>query len=79
MKEETLIMTIDLGNKHFNAIYLNNQLKLIASDGGMITIDDRMNVRVREESSAVSKNSFDFLSIDDSILPPEQMSIPRIL
>jgi len=75
MKEETLIMTIDLGNKHFNAIHLNNQLKLIASDGGMITIDDTM----REESSAASKNSFDFLSIDNSIMPPEQMSFPGIL
>ena len=33
-------MTIDFGNNHFNAIYLNDQLKLIASDGRIITINE---------------------------------------
>jgi len=45
MKEETLVMTIEFGNSHFNAIYLNNQLKLIASNGNMTTME------IHEEST----------------------------
>ena len=55
MKEEVLIMTIDFGNNHFNTIYLNDQLKLIASDGRMITVNDT-HIRVHEESADLLKS-----------------------
>jgi len=59
MKKETLIMTIDFGKNHFNAIHLNDQLKLIASDGRMLTINDTC-VGAHEGSAGLSKNLFEF-------------------
>jgi len=52
-------MTIDFGNNHFNAIYLNDQLKLIASDGRMITLNDT-HIRSHQESADLRSNLFDF-------------------
>lgn len=60
MKEEALVMTIDFGNNHFNVIYLNNQLKLIAPNGRMITIEDTTHPGVDEESAGIATNLFDF-------------------
>ncbi len=63
MKGEALVMTIDFGNDHFNAIYLNNQLKLIASNGRMITINNSAPARPNEESTDISTNLWNFLNI----------------
>jgi len=59
MKEETLVMTIDFGGNHFNAIYLNNQLKLIASNGRIVTITDTTPIKVQEQSD-ISTDLVDF-------------------
>ena len=59
MKEEALVMTIDIGKNHFNAIYLNNQLTLISSDGCIITINDP-HVRGHKERTDISTNLLDF-------------------
>ena len=60
MKEEALVITIDFGSSHFNAIHLNNQLKLIASTGRMITINDTTRVRAHEEGTDISTDLVDF-------------------
>jgi hypothetical protein len=59
MKEEALVMTIDFVKNHFNAIYLNNQLRLISSDGCMITINGP-NVKAHEERTGISTDLLDF-------------------
>ena len=59
MKNESLVMTIDFGKNHFNAIYLNDQLKLIASDGSMFTINDN-HVSAHKESADLRANLFEF-------------------
>ena len=66
MKKEALVMTIDFGKNHFNAIHLNDQLKLIASDGRMITVNDT-DSRTHQESADLRSNSFDFSSIDNIV------------
>ena len=53
MKEEALIMTIDFGKNHFNAIYLNNQFRLISSDGHMITINDPGRLKRHEQTEKI--------------------------
>lgn len=63
MKAEAMVMTIDFGNNHFNAIYLNNELKLIASNGSMIAIADTTHNICRDESKGISSNFLNFLSI----------------
>ncbi len=63
MKEEALVMTIDFGKNHFNAIYLNNQLRLISSDGCMITINDPQ-VKGHKERRAYQRICLIFLSTD---------------
>jgi len=60
MKDEALVMTIDFRKNHFNAIYLNNQLKLISSNGRVITINDTRHFRTDEESTDLRTNLFDF-------------------
>ena len=59
MKEQALVMTIDFGKNLFNAIYLNNQLKLISSNGHIITINDP-HIKPHEERGDISRNLFDF-------------------
>ena len=49
MKNEALVMTIDFGKNHFNAIHLNNQLKLISSEGCIITINDSGRLKAQEQ------------------------------
>ena len=56
MKIEVLVMTIDFGENHFNAILLDNQLKLISPAGTMITVMDDNRVTIREQSEqAINK------------------------
>ena len=59
MKEEALVMTIDFGKNHFNAIYLNNQLKLISPEGCMITINDP-HVKTHGKRTEISTNLLNF-------------------
>jgi len=63
MKEEALIMTIDFGKNHFNAIYLNNQLKLISPDGSIITINNP-HVKAHQERKNISTDLLDFFKTD---------------
>ena len=60
MNGQALVMAIDFGINRFNAIHLNNQLKLIARNGRMITIEDTTHLKVHEESTCVATNLFDF-------------------
>ena len=62
MKEEALIMTIDFGHDHFNAIYLNDQLKLIASSGSMITIDGTKHIIPAEKITELTTNLSNFFT-----------------
>jgi len=59
MKEEALVMMIDFGKNHFNAIYLNEQLRLISPGGCMITINDP-HTRGHKERRDMSTNLLDF-------------------
>ena len=43
MNNEAVVMTIDFGRDHFNAIVLNGQLKLILTDGTIINIRENAN------------------------------------
>ena len=60
MKEEALVMTIDFGENHFNAIYLNNQLKLISSNGSMITVAGPEQFEAPEERTSMSIHLAEF-------------------
>ena len=60
MKNEALVMTIDFGKNHFNAIHLNNQLKLISSDGCMVTINDSGRLKAHEQTQKMSARLIDF-------------------
>ena len=60
MKEEAIVMTIDLGINQFSAVVLNNQLKLISSDGRMISISDPGSLDANEESKGTAR-LLDFL------------------
>jgi hypothetical protein len=60
MKEEALVMTIDFGKNHFNAIYLNNQLKLISSNGSMITVAGPEQFEAPEETRNISTHLAEF-------------------
>ena len=55
-------MTIDFRKNHVNAIYLNNQLKLIASNGRMITTNDSEHLQTHKKNSDLATNLFNFLS-----------------
>ena len=55
MKEEALVMTIDFGINHFSAIYLNNQLKLVSSNGSMISINDPDDLKTHYESKSTTR------------------------
>ena len=60
MKTEVLVMTIDFGKNHFNAIYLNNQLRLIAPDGVMIILIKPAHAKALEESRSLFTKLNDF-------------------
>jgi hypothetical protein len=60
MKKEALVMTIDFGKNHFNAIHLNNQLKLISSNGCMITINDPGRLKRHEQTEKMLTRLIDF-------------------
>ena len=60
MKSEVLVMTIDFGENHFNAILLDNQLKLISPAGTMITVRDDNQGRIREQSDQAINKLSDF-------------------
>jgi hypothetical protein len=60
MKGEALVMTIDFGKNHFNAIYLNNQLKLISSNGSMITVAGPEHFEAPEETTNMSTHLSEF-------------------
>jgi hypothetical protein len=53
-------MTIDFGKNHFNAIHLNNQLKLISSNGCMITINDPGRLKTHEQTEKMLTRLIDF-------------------
>ena len=38
MKSEAIVMTVDFGRNHFNAILLDEQLKMISSNGNIISL-----------------------------------------
>ena len=59
MKTESLVMTIDFGKNHFNAIYLNNKLSLIASNGRMIFVNNIILAGPHEESADLQTKQFD--------------------
>lgn len=61
MKEEALVMTIDFRKNHFNAIHLNNQLKLISPNGCIITVHDAQQFRSHEETKDMSTSLLEFL------------------
>jgi hypothetical protein len=60
MKEEALVMTIDFGKNHFNAIHLNNQLKLISCNECMITINDHGRLKAHEQTEKILTRLIDF-------------------
>ena len=60
MKKEALVMSIDFGKNHFNAIHLNNQLKLISSNGYMITINDPGHLKGHEQTEKILTRLIDF-------------------
>ena len=60
MKIEVLVMTIDFGENHFNAILLDNQLKLISPAGTMITVRDDNRVTIREQAEQAINKLIDF-------------------
>jgi hypothetical protein len=55
MKEEAIVITIDFGINHFSAIYLNNQLKLVSSNGSMISINDPRDLKAHNESESTAR------------------------
>jgi len=60
MKREALVMTIDFGKNHFNAIHLNHQLKLTSGNGLMITINDPGHVKAHEQTEKILQGLIDF-------------------
>jgi len=60
MKSEILVMTIDFGENHFNAILLDNQLKLISPAGTMITVRDDNRVTTRKQAEQAINILIDF-------------------
>ena len=60
MKSEVLVMTIDFGENHFNAILLDNQLKLISPAGTMITVRDDNRVTIRKQAEQPINQLIDF-------------------
>jgi hypothetical protein len=60
MKSDVLVMTIDFGKNHFNAIILDNQLKLISPAGTMITFTEDNRVTIRKEAEQAINKLIDF-------------------
>ena len=60
MKSDVLVMTIDFGVNHFNAILLDNQLKLISPAGTMITVRDDNRVTIMKQAEQAIDKLIDF-------------------
>ena len=60
MKSEAIVMTLDLGTNHFNAILLDNQLKLISSNGSMITLPGDIRKTLPQQSRRILNQLIDF-------------------
>lgn len=60
MKSEAVVMTIDFGRNHFNAILLERQLKLISSKGSIISISDEGHRNVEEQTEQALKKLLGF-------------------
>ena len=60
MKSDVLVMTIDFGENHFNAMLLDNQLKLISPAGTMITVWDDNRVTIGKQGEQAINKLIDF-------------------
>lgn len=64
MKSEAIVMTIDFGKNHFNAILLDKQLKLISSKGSIITIPRDNTKTLAEQTGQTLNQLIDFFKRD---------------
>ena len=60
MKNEAIVMTVDFGINYFNALLLDKQLKLISSNGNILTLRDDEPWTVREQTEEAFKKLVDF-------------------
>jgi hypothetical protein len=60
MKSEAIVMTLDFGKDHFNAILLGNQLKLVSSNGGIITLPGDTQKTLPEQAGQALNQLIDF-------------------
>ena len=60
MKSEAMVMTLDFGKNHFNAIFLNKQLKLISSNGTIITIPGDNQKTLQEQTGQALDKLIEF-------------------
>jgi len=72
MKSEAIVMTLGFGRNHFNAIALDNQLKLISNGGNIISIPAGRPNMLPEQTGDTMNQLIEFFK-SPSIMPARNM------
>lgn len=65
MKSEAIVMTFDLGSSYFSAIVLDKQLRLISSNGTIISLPNKVQKPVIEKTGQLFKSLNGFFKADN--------------